>query len=56
MRKQLNYIFPQESAQVVSLNMNSDDQFFYSWLYSMMEAMPDVNWFFTVESTDIFED
>lgn len=56
MQKQLNYIFPDENAKVVSTNMDPDMEHFESWLYSMMHTMPGVNFFFTTDTTDIFQE
>lgn len=51
----LNYIFPDGS--VITLPAKDwDERYAQAWLHSMVEVNPEVIFFFTVPSTDIWSD
>lgn len=54
----LNYVFPGENARVVSLPevRNWDNRMTLGWLYQMIKQNPEINFFWTVPTTDIWED
>lgn len=52
----LNYIFPDEEADVVSTAVNPDMHNFDVWVDSMVRTNPDTIFFYTIPTTDIWED
>lgn len=56
MKLRLNYLFPGQTIPVQS-DIDGTGPFFNTWLQSMIDSVEaDVIYFFTTDSTDIFED
>lgn len=51
---QLCYVIEDEDTVIKSGFTNFDDEWALAWLYNMVSMNPKTNFFFVVDSTDIF--
>lgn len=52
----LNYLIPGMEKPVQANTGNADSHLWVDWVHHMVEANPDTNFFYTTETTDIWED
>jgi hypothetical protein len=53
MRKTLWYVFP--NSEPVRTQIQLEDQHKLTWLYAQVESFPEAIFFYTVDSTDIWD-
>lgn len=52
----INYISPEIGAEVITTNLNANAFGIGSWTHSMVEMNPNTIFFYTVPTTDIWEE